>query len=67
MRPVREERANTPIIQVFPFGSDRECMGSVVRHSDGTYRVYVKGASETLLDKCTQVIAEISGPIKVLR
>ncbi len=64
MRPVSEERANATIIQIVPFDSKRKCMASVVRLFDGTYRMYVKGASEILLDKCTEILADPAGTIK---
>jgi Ca2+-transporting ATPase len=64
MRPVSEERANASIVQIFPFDSGRKCMASVVRLFDGTYRMYVKGASEILLDRCTDIIADATGTIK---
>ena len=67
MRPISEERANATIVQIFPFDSGRKCMASVVRLFDGTYRVYVKGAPEILLDKCTQIIADTTGPVKNIK
>lgn len=67
MRPISEERANATIVQIFSFDSGRKCMASVVRLFDGTYRVYVKGAPEILLDKCTQIIADTTGPVKSIK
>jgi P-type Ca2+ transporter type 2C len=64
MRPISEERSNADIVQIFPFDSGRKCMASVVRLLDGTYRMYVKGAPEILLERCTQIIADTSGPIR---
>ncbi|RFU24940.1 hypothetical protein B7463_g11403, partial [Scytalidium lignicola] len=64
MRPVNEERANANLVQIFPFDSGRKCMASVIRLSDGTYRIYVKGASEILLGKCTRIVADVTKPIK---
>jgi Ca2+-transporting ATPase len=64
MRPVNEERSNAAIVQVFPFDSRRKCMASVVKLFDGTYRMYVKGASEILLEECTQIITDTTGPTK---
>ena len=64
---VSEERANATIIQIFPFDSGRKCMASVVRLSNGSYRVYVKGAPEILLDKCTRIITGTTGPIKSVK
>jgi Ca2+-transporting ATPase len=67
IRPISEERANATIVQIFPFDSGRKCMASVVRLFDGTYRVYMKGAPEILLDKCTQIIAGTTGPVKSIK
>jgi len=63
MRPISEEHANADVVQIFPFDSGRKCMATVVRLLDGTYRMYVKGAPEILLEKCTQIIADTSGPV----
>jgi len=64
MGPVNKERANANIIQVFPFDSSRKCMATVVRLLDSTYRMFVKGASEILLEKCTQTIADATTTIE---
>jgi P-type Ca2+ transporter type 2C len=64
MGPLNEVRENANIIHVYPFDSARKCMATVVRLSDSTYRVYVKGASEILLEKCTRIIEDATKPIK---
>jgi P-type Ca2+ transporter type 2C len=64
MGPVSEERANASLVQMFPFDSGRKCMASVIRLSDGIYRMYVKGASELLLDKCTWSVADATTSLK---
>ncbi|KAH0499593.1 hypothetical protein TgHK011_006774 [Trichoderma gracile] len=60
--PVSEERANNPVLEMFPFNSQRKCMGAVIRISepDGSgerskdkYRLFVKGAPEVVLAQCT--------------
>ncbi|KAI1004356.1 Calcium-transporting ATPase 2 [Podosphaera aphanis] len=56
--PVEEERTNAKIIQLFPFDSGRKCMGVVVQLENGKYRLYVKGASEILLEKCSAIIQD---------
>lgn len=58
MGPVAEERANATILQMIPFDSSRKCMGVVVQLDDGTARLYVKGASEILLAKCTEILSD---------
>lgn len=58
MGPVGIERANTRIVQLIPFDTGRQCMGTVVELANGRYRLYVKGASEILLDKCTRILED---------
>jgi Ca2+-transporting ATPase len=58
MGPVAEERANAELVQLFPFDSGRKCMGCVEQLSTGKYRLYVKGASEILLEKADKLIAD---------
>jgi P-type Ca2+ transporter type 2C len=63
MGPVQEEHANAKIAQVVPFDSARKCMASIVKLDDGRYRMYVKGASEILLEKCDKIIRDPSADI----
>ncbi|KXX78339.1 Calcium-transporting ATPase 2 [Madurella mycetomatis] len=56
--PVDEERANANIVQVVPFDSAVKYMATVVKLPNGKFRAYVKGASEILLSKCTNIIAD---------
>ncbi|KAI9722349.1 MAG: hypothetical protein M1812_001821 [Candelaria pacifica] len=58
MGPVSIERSNAPVVQFIPFDSGRKCMACVVKLEDGTYRMYVKGASEILLGKCSKIIRD---------
>jgi P-type Ca2+ transporter type 2C len=58
--PVQEERTNANVIQVVPFDSAVKYMASVVQLPNGTFRAYVKGASEILLRKCTKVLGDPS-------
>ncbi|EWS72210.1 calcium-translocating P-type ATPase, PMCA-type protein (macronuclear) [Tetrahymena thermophila SB210] len=41
------------ILRVLPFSSTRKKMTTVYRYSPNCYRVYVKGASEVILERCT--------------
>jgi len=51
------------IIQMIPFSSERKAMGCVVRLPDGVHRLYIKGASEILTQKCTRhVVVNRDGP-----
>lgn len=57
---VAEERSGVEIAQLFPFDSDRKCMGVVVRLSNGNYRLLVKGAAEILLANSTDILTDLS-------
>ncbi|KAK9793133.1 putative Calcium-transporting ATPase [Seiridium cardinale] len=58
MGPVNEERSNEKILQLVPFDSGRKCMGIFVQLPNGRVRLYVKGASEIVLSKCTEIIRD---------
>ncbi|KAL1923033.1 uncharacterized protein VTP21DRAFT_9409 [Calcarisporiella thermophila] len=51
----KELRDKYPIVQVFPFSSDRKAMATVVEIG-GAYRMYVKGASEVILSKAKRIV-----------
>jgi Ca2+-transporting ATPase len=55
---LKTERAQSNIIQYFPFDSGKKCMGVVVKEDDNRYRLYIKGASEIVLSKCSHVLKE---------
>lgn len=56
--PLSHERDSVAKVQVIPFDSHRKCMATVTRNSKFSYRLYVKGAPEILLGRCTHVIAD---------
>jgi len=58
MGPVAEERAGAHTVQLIPFDSNRKCMGAVIRLTDGTFRLLVKGAAEILLEKATSELVD---------
>ncbi|KYK55061.1 ATPase, P-type, calcium-transporting, PMCA-type [Drechmeria coniospora] len=60
MGPVSVERENATTVQLIPFDSGRKCMGIVVQLPKGRVRLYVKGASEILLAKCTETLRDPS-------
>ncbi|TLD11395.1 hypothetical protein PgNI_05639 [Pyricularia grisea] len=60
MGSVSEQRANSKTLQLIPFDSGRKCMGIVAELPKGGARLYVKGASEILLEKCTQIMRDPS-------
>ncbi|KAL8859356.1 MAG: hypothetical protein Q9178_004034 [Gyalolechia marmorata] len=56
MGPLNEERSNANVVQLVPFDSGRKCMATVIKLNSGKYRMFVKGASEIMLDKCQKII-----------
>lgn len=56
--PVDVQRTNVTTVQIISFNSRRKCMVTVIRLSKDTHRLYIKGAPEVLLEKCTQVIMD---------
>ena len=56
MASLPHERSAGEIVQLIPFDSGRKCMATVVKFSDKRYRLFVKGASEILLSRCTSVV-----------
>ncbi|KAK2074505.1 hypothetical protein P8C59_008707 [Phyllachora maydis] len=58
MGPVSQERSNAKVLQLIPFDSGRKCMGIIIQLDNGKVRLYVKGASEIMLEKCTQVVRD---------
>ncbi|CZR62631.1 uncharacterized protein PAC_12528 [Phialocephala subalpina] len=55
MEALNVERSNTKTVEVIPFDSINKSMAVVVALKSG-YRLYVTGASEVILRKCTRVI-----------
>ncbi|KAI0880558.1 plasma membrane calcium-transporting ATPase [Annulohypoxylon maeteangense] len=55
MQSLAEARANEEVVQMMPFDSAKKCMGAVIKLRDGSgYRLLVKGASEILLNYCSE-------------
>ncbi|PSN61843.1 calcium-translocating P-type ATPase [Corynespora cassiicola Philippines] len=65
MGPLATERSNATIVQVIPFDSAIKCSAVVAKLDDGRYRLYVKGASEILLDKCELIVSDATKDIIV--
>ncbi|KAM0245826.1 hypothetical protein ACHAP5_005145 [Fusarium lateritium] len=59
--PLAIERSNHPVAQLFPFNSQRKCMGAVVQIPGPTkdkpkHRLFIKGASEIVLGECNTIL-----------
>ncbi|KAH9021976.1 calcium-translocating P-type ATPase [Lactarius hengduanensis] len=50
------------IVQMIPFSSGRKSMGCLVRLPNGGHRLYIKGASEVLAQKCTRHVVAYRDP-----
>jgi P-type Ca2+ transporter type 2C len=58
MGPVSEERSKETVLQLIPFDGSYKCMATVIGLADSpaTCRVFIKGAAEVLLSKCTRMV-----------
>ena len=68
MTSLSEERSDNNIVQLVPFDSKRKCMATVIRMTNGKYRMFVKGASELMLAQCSRMVRDplrdlVVGPI----
>ena len=63
--PLATERANCPLVQLFPFNSRRKCMGAVIRLPGNKYRLLIKGAPEVVLAQCSTVVTDPTGPLSL--
>lgn len=55
---VRTEYPEEKLYKVYTFNSVRKSMSTVIKLSNGGYRVFSKGASEIILKRCTWIIGE---------
>ncbi|KAI0223174.1 plasma membrane calcium [Massospora cicadina] len=53
---LRELRHRYPTVALWPFSSERKSMSTLVKLGDLTFRLFVKGASELVLDRCKWVV-----------
>ncbi|TQS38534.1 hypothetical protein Golomagni_00959 [Golovinomyces magnicellulatus] len=53
MGSIDQERSSIKVLQLIPFDSGRKLMGVVVQLDDDKFRLYVKGAPEIILQKCS--------------
>ncbi|CAG7999960.1 unnamed protein product [Penicillium salamii] len=47
------ERSNVEVVDLLPFDASRKYMITIIKLPSGSYRSYIKGAPENLLQKCT--------------
>ena len=55
---IRENYPTECFVKVFTFNSARKSMSTVVPLPGGGFRLFTKGASEIVLDKCSHIVAE---------
>nr|XP_056703531.1 plasma membrane calcium-transporting ATPase 1 isoform X4 [Euleptes europaea] len=63
---VRNEIPEETLYKVYTFNSVRKSMSTVLKNSDGSFRIFSKGASEIVLKKCFKILSA-NGEIKVFR
>ncbi|XP_076410791.1 plasma membrane calcium-transporting ATPase 1 isoform X2 [Peromyscus maniculatus bairdii] len=63
---VRNEIPEEALYKVYTFNSVRKSMSTVLKNSDGSYRIFSKGASEIMLKKCFKILSA-NGEAKVFR
>ncbi|KAG4304330.1 hypothetical protein PORY_002305 [Pneumocystis oryctolagi] len=56
MDDLNTERANANVLQFIPFSSSRKYMASIVSLPNGGARLYIKGASEVLLERSSYIL-----------
>ncbi|XP_036314562.1 plasma membrane calcium-transporting ATPase 1 isoform X3 [Pipistrellus kuhlii] len=63
---VRNEIPEESLYKVYTFNSVRKSMSTVLKNSDGSFRIFSKGASEIILKKCFKILSA-NGEAKVFR
>ncbi|KAJ3525945.1 hypothetical protein NM208_g11418 [Fusarium decemcellulare] len=58
--PVQETRSSAQVVQTIPFDSKYKYSAIVIKLANGKYRVFAKGASEILLQKCSKTLENVS-------
>jgi Ca2+ transporting ATPase len=61
-----EYKKKFKIINVATFTSERKRMSTIIEKADGGHRLYIKGASEYIVDSCDKIVDLISGNIMPL-
>ncbi|XP_071221244.1 plasma membrane calcium-transporting ATPase 2-like isoform X11 [Salvelinus alpinus] len=61
-QPIRNQIPEEKLYKVYTFNSTRKSMSTVIKLSDGSFRMYSKGASEIVLKKCTKILNQEGEP-----
>ncbi|XP_065810775.1 plasma membrane calcium-transporting ATPase 2 isoform X5 [Labrus bergylta] len=61
-QPIRNQIPEEKLYKVYTFNSVRKSMSTVTKLSDGSFRMYSKGASEIVLKKCSHILNELGEP-----
>uniref|UniRef100_A0AAZ3SH58 Calcium-transporting ATPase n=1 Tax=Oncorhynchus tshawytscha TaxID=74940 RepID=A0AAZ3SH58_ONCTS len=61
-QPIRNQIPEEKLYKVYTFNSARKSMSTVIKLSDGSFRMYSKGASEIVLKKCTKILNQEGEP-----
>ncbi|KAK0152595.1 Plasma membrane calcium-transporting ATPase 1 [Merluccius polli] len=59
---IRDRLPEEKLYKVYTFNSTRKSMSTILKNSEGSYRMYSKGASELLLEKCCKILSESGVP-----
>ncbi|XP_042745592.1 plasma membrane calcium-transporting ATPase 1 isoform X3 [Lagopus leucura] len=59
---VRNEIPEEKLHKVYTFNSVRKSMSTVLKNSDGSFRIFSKGASEIVLKKCFKILSADGEP-----
>ncbi|KAK5867187.1 hypothetical protein PBY51_011701 [Eleginops maclovinus] len=60
---IRNKIPEESLFKVYTFNSERKSMSTVLDNHDGSYRMFSKGASEILLQKCSKIMTSIGETI----
>ncbi|XP_039504362.1 plasma membrane calcium-transporting ATPase 1-like [Pimephales promelas] len=63
---IRLEYPEEKLYKVYTFNSVRKSMSTILKNSDGSYRMFSKGASEILLKKCCKILPK-NGDARVFK
>ncbi|XP_015256073.1 PREDICTED: plasma membrane calcium-transporting ATPase 2-like isoform X3 [Cyprinodon variegatus] len=61
-QPIRNQIPEEKLYKVYTFNSVRKSMSTVIKLTDGSFRMYSKGASEIVLKKCSHILNEVGEP-----